>query len=211
MHGFKSSVTPSPGFSESEILHVWVCVCGCLFVILYNWFVLGGYQVFIIFIITIECAGSDNSTDTPWYSSNSVKENGFTPLQVFNLMIPTTDIHDPLPPHPRIKSGSNLDSNCSSGGSPCNFPLKLEQSQQLVIHMHLKSNTLLLCPSVAPPFLTHQWTSTPPMHSDHYAVFPPSLSLTLSCPPPLSLHLHVTQVTLSGSPPQLDSTQGLIW
>lgn len=87
---------------------------------------------------------------------NSAKEQYPTLLQVFNLMIPATDIHDPLPTHPRIKLDSNLDSKLQLKGSPCNFPLKLEQSQQLVIHMHLKSNTLLLCPSVAPPFLTHQ-------------------------------------------------------
>lgn len=118
------------------------------------------------------------------------KKKSSTLLQVFTLMIPATDIHDPLPAHTRIKSGSNLDSKQPLKGSPCNSPLKLEQSQQLVIHMHLKSNTLLLCPSVAPPFLTHQWTSTLPVHSDHFT--PPS-SL-------LAFYLHVTQVTLSGYP-----------
>lgn len=124
-------------------------------------------------------------------------------MQVFNLMIPATDIHDPLPTHPRIKLDSNLDSKLQLKGSPCNFPLKLEQSQQLVIHMHLKSNTLLLCPLVAPPSLTHQWASTPPTHSDHYKPVPPPPSLLLSlllALPRLFFFLHVTQVTLSGYP-----------
>ena len=144
-------------------------------------------------------------------------------LQVLNLMTPATDIHDPLPAHPRIKSGSNLDSKLQLKGSPCNFPLKLERSQQLVIHMHLKSNTLLQCPSVAPPFLTHQWTSTPSAHSGHYTiVLPPSFPRALS----LSLSLSLSFLALplfspficmlprlhcQGTPSQLDSTQGLIW
>lgn len=70
-------------------------------------------------------------------------------LELFTLMIQTTGIHDPLPPHSRIKTVSHLDCKLSLNDSLCNFPLKLEESQQLVIHMHLKSNTPLWWPHLS--------------------------------------------------------------
>lgn len=141
----------------------------------------------------------------------------YTLLQVFDLATAATDIHDPPPSHPRIKLDSNLDSKLRLKGSPCNFPPKLEQSQQLVIHMHLKSNTLLLCPSVAPPSLTHQWASAPPTHPDHYTpVTPPPHFFLLTLPvalPRLFLPFACYPGYTARVPPpsQLDSTQGLIW
>lgn len=110
-------------------------------------------------------------------------------LELFTLMIQTTDIHDPLLPHLGIKTNSHPDSTLQLKDSQCNFPLKLEQSQQLVIHMHLKSNTSV--------------SSSGPTFPDSPVNLHSSTLLRLLCtsrflpfsvlsPPPLFLLLHVT-------------------